>query len=113
MHVIKFQSVVAPNGLIANFFDPVEGRRHDNGMLRDSNLLTRLQLYFISPHGDPLYIYGDLGYPLRPQLQAPLRGLHLTPLQQDFNTSMSQVRTGVEWVFGDIISYFSFLDFKK
>ena len=27
-HCIKFQSVVAPNGLIANLFGPVEGKRH-------------------------------------------------------------------------------------
>ena len=31
VHAIKFQSVVAPNGLIANLFGPVEGRRHDSG----------------------------------------------------------------------------------
>ena len=26
---------------------------------------------------------------------------------------MSKVRVSVEWVFGDIINYFKFLDFKK
>ena len=26
---------------------------------------------------------------------------------------MSRVRTAVEWVFGDILEYFSFLDFKR
>ena len=26
---------------------------------------------------------------------------------------MSQVRIAVEWVFGDILNYFAFLDFKK
>lgn len=30
-----------------------------------------------------------------------------------YNTAMSRVRTSVEWLFGDIISYFKFLDFKK
>ena len=35
VHGIKFQSVVAPNGLIASLFGPVEGRRHDSGMLVD------------------------------------------------------------------------------
>ena len=39
MHGIKFQSVVAPNGLIASLVGPVEGRRHDSGMLADSGLL--------------------------------------------------------------------------
>ena len=42
IHSLKFQSVVAPNGLIANLFGPVEGRKHDSGMLADSNLLNLL-----------------------------------------------------------------------
>ena len=50
---------------------------------------------------------------MRPQLQTPFRELHLTPLQWQFNPAMSTVRASVEWVFGDIINYFSFLDFKK
>ena len=45
LHAIKFQSVVAPNGLIANLFGPIEGRCHDSGMLRDSDLLTHVQYY--------------------------------------------------------------------
>ena len=68
VHAIKFQSVVAPNGLIANLYGPGEGRQHDSGMLADSGLLPQLQLHSRSPLGNPLCIYGDLGYPLRPQL---------------------------------------------
>ena len=30
-----------------------------------------------------------------------------------FNDSMSSVRVSVEWLFGDILNYFKFLDFKK
>ena len=63
VHAIKFQSVVAPNGLIANLYGPVEGRRHDSGMLADSGLLPQLQLHSRSPLGNPICIYGDLGYP--------------------------------------------------
>ena len=32
---------------------------------------------------------------------------------QDFNRSMSQVRVLVEWLFGNIVNYFTLLDFKK
>ena len=32
---------------------------------------------------------------------------------QNFNGSMSKVHSSVEWIFGDIINYFKFLDFKK
>ena len=41
-HALKFQSVVAHNGLIANFYGPVEGKRHDSGMLMNSGLLNQL-----------------------------------------------------------------------
>lgn len=37
----------------------------------------------------------------------------LTPQMEAYNSAMSRVRTSVEWLFGDIISYFEFLDFKK
>lgn len=30
-----------------------------------------------------------------------------------YNTAMSAIRSSVEWLFGDIINYFKFLDFKK
>ena len=30
-----------------------------------------------------------------------------------WNKEMSAVRVAVEWIFGDIINYFKFLDFKK
>lgn len=32
---------------------------------------------------------------------------------QDYNAAMSAVRVSVEWLFGDIINYFKFMDFKK
>lgn len=77
IHAIKFQSVAAPNGLIANLYGPVEGRKHDSGMLADSRLLNLLQRHSFSPTGQPLCIsYGDLAYPLRIHLQGPFKGAH-------------------------------------
>ena len=113
VHGIKFQSVVAPNGLIASLFGPVEGRRHDSGMLADSGLLQELSQYSFAPDGTPLCVYGDPAYPLRVHLQGPFKGANLTPAEQQFNKAMSQVRVSVEWLFGDIVNYFAFLDFKK
>ena len=40
VHSIKFQSVVTPNGLIANLFGAIEGKRHDSAMLAESGLLN-------------------------------------------------------------------------
>ena len=112
VHSIKFQSVVAPNGLLVNLYGPVEGRRHDSGILALSGLLRDLQTYSHSPNGQPLCIYGDPAYPLWVHLQQPFKGRILTPAQTAFNKSMSEVRVAVEWVFGDILNYFAFLDLK-
>ena len=32
---------------------------------------------------------------------------------QAYNHSMSAVRSSVEWLFGNIVNYFKYLDFKK
>jgi hypothetical protein len=113
VHAIKFQSVAAPNGLIASLYGPVEGKKHDSSMLMMSGLLNQLQQHSFNTNGDVLCIYGDLAYPLRPQLQCPFKGAALTPHHIAWNQSMSEVRISVEWLFGDIVNYFKFLDFKK
>ena len=113
VHGVKFQSVAAPNGLIANLFGPVEGRRHDSAMLARSGLLQMLQHYSIAQDGSILCIYGNPTYPLRPQLQRPFRSAQKTPLQKAWNKAMSSVRVSAEWVFGDVINYYKCLDFCK
>ena len=113
VHALKFQSVVAPNGLIANLYGPVEGKRHDAGMFADSGLLDILQEHSYDTNENPLCIYGDPDYPLRIHLQEPFKGGVITPEQQEWNKRMSEVRITVEWIFGEIVEYFKFLDFKK
>ena len=67
---LKFQAVVIPSGLVANLYGPIEGRRHDAGMLEESGLLNifyyyyyfLLLFYFIS-HTQTItihYIYNSL-----------------------------------------------------
>ena len=59
-------------------------------------------------------IYGDPAYPLRIHLQAPFRQADLPQeMLDDYNKSASLVRVSVKWLFGDIVNYFKFLDFKK
>ena len=113
VHAIKFQAVSAPNGLCINLFGPVEGRRHDSGMLADYGLLTLLERFAVTPDGKQLCIYGDPAYPHCPQLQAPFKGAMLSQEEMDWNKAISQVRIQVEWMFGGITNYFKFLDFKK
>lgn len=113
VHAIKFQSVVAPNGLIANLYGPMEGRRHDCALLNESGLLQVLINHSHTPNGQNLCIYGDPAYPIRPQLLGPFKGANVTNDQKEFNKSMSKVRISVEWIFGDIINYFAFVNFKN
>ena len=82
-------------------------------MLADSDLLTALEQYAVSPAGQAMCIYGDPSYPLRVNLMAPFRGAALTAQMEAFDKCMSNVRTSVEWLFGDIVEYFKFMDFKK
>ena len=112
-HGLKFQSVVCPNGLIANLYGPVEGKRHDSSLLAESGLLEKLEMFSFAPDGTPLCIYGDPAYPLRTHLQTGFTGAQLTADEERFNQKMSSVRVSVEWVFGDIIRHFAFVDFKK
>ena len=87
---------------------------HDAAMLAESGFLCDLNTHAFSPMGVPLCIYGDPAYPLRIHLQAPFRNTaRLTQQMELFNKSMSKVRMSVEWIFGDVINDFKFLDFKK
>ena len=82
-------------------------------MLAESRLLDNLHEYAYSPTGEPVCLYGDPAYPLRVHLQAPFREDPTTPEMMAFNRSMSTVRVSVEWIFGDIVNYFKFMDFTK
>ena len=95
-----------------NFFGSCsEGRMHDARMLGTSGLYVDLAQFAFSPAGQG--IYGDPAYPLPTHLQCPFRNGVLTRQMEEFNASMSSVRTSVEWLFGDLINFFKFLDYKK
>ena len=82
-------------------------------MLGESGLLENLERVAYSPNNEPLCLYGDPAYPLRNHLQAPFRNVVLTREMEEFNKSMSSVRVTVEWLFGEIVRYFKFIDFKR
>ncbi|KAK7474943.1 hypothetical protein BaRGS_00033830 [Batillaria attramentaria] len=113
VHALKFQSVVTPNGLIANLFGPMPGRRHDAALLNASGLMDYMEANMNTQDGRPFCVYGDPAYPLRPHLQRPHRGQRLTAAQQQHNTDMSRVRQAVEWQFGKIVSLWAFVDFAN
>ena len=79
-----------------DLYGPVEGRRHDSGMLANSAILPLSQQYSVNQNGNQLSFYGDLTYPLRPQLQAPFSNPQLNPQEAAYNTAMSKARAGFE-----------------
>lgn len=81
-------------------------------MLGASELSDKLRR-FNQPNGQPYVIYGDPAYGVARNILAPFRGAQLSQQQQDFNKSMSRVRISVEWTFGKLLQYFSFVDFKR
>jgi nuclease HARBI1 len=113
VHALKYQSVVCPDGIIVHMSKPLEGKRHDSRLLRESGLLEILTRCANDAHGQPFYLYGDPAYPLSIYLLAPYRGSRLTPEQAEFNKRMSSVRESVEWGFQRILALWAGVDFKK
>ena len=92
VHGIKFQSIVCPDGMIANLYGPTEGRLHDSFILARSGILDQLEHFSFGSHGEILCIlcvYGDPTYHLRAHLETPFRGANLTPLQISWNKEIS------------------------
>ena len=83
VYAIKFQSIVAPNGMIANLYGPVESKRQSIDVLAIPDLPTQLQLHTRTPDGNHLCLYGDPAYPLRILLQSLFK-LNLDQKQHTF-----------------------------
>ena len=114
-HGIKFQSVTMPDGLIALMFGPIPGSRHDSFMLGESNLIQQLREVVPLDHrGIPAYqLYGDPAYPQSGVLFGGFRNPRAGSIEANWNTEMSRVRESVEWMFKEITTQWSFLDFKQ
>lgn len=78
------------------------GSRHDNAILRASQIEDILRLYAKGHGGRQMMIYGDKGYKISDVLMTPFPG-HPRDLDPDFvqfNKDMSRCRIGVEHDFG-------------
>lgn len=111
-HALKYQSVTSPDGLIIDFFGPVEGRRHDCFLLSVSGLEDRLCTYARDSRDQQMCVYGDPAYGVSTWILSPFGG-NPTADQKEFNRKMSAVRETVEWGFQRIVNLFAFVDFKK
>ena len=113
-HALKFQSIVVPNGIIANLFGPIEGCRRDADMLRESEIWTQMRAHMTTADGRVYCVYGDPVYPMTDSfIIAPFRGGIISCNQMIFNKRMSALCICVEWAFGKVLTLFAFLDLKK
>ena len=74
-HCLKYQNITTPNGIIANLFDPLEGRRRDSFVLGLSGVMIQLEQHSFDSRGSSLCISGDARYPLRRYLHLFLETL--------------------------------------
>jgi hypothetical protein len=102
-----------PDGIIACMNGPFEGKRHDSFLLAESPLMDQMRQLPVADNGELFTLYGDPAYPLLPQLITPFRGQNLAPAQEEFNHQMSKVRQSVEYGFGKVEQYWSFVNYKK
>jgi hypothetical protein len=109
---VKFQAVSAPDGLILHLYGPIEGRRNDMMLYRESQIDEVMQSSS-NILGVQYCLYDDPAYCLRLYLQVGFQGSNLTGDQIQFNSSMSKVRIAVEWTFRDIKMYFTHIDLPR
>jgi hypothetical protein len=112
-HAMKYQGIMCPDGIFAQMFGPVVGRRHDSYLLHASGLVAALEADFTDVAGVSYYLYADPAYQCTRCIMSGFKGANITADQQDFNTQMSSVRECVEWGFGGIINLFPYIDNKR
>ena len=112
IHAIKFQAIATPNGLVANLYGPVEGKRHDSRMLADSAILPLLQQYSVNQIGNQLCIYGNLTYPLRPQLQTSFSNPQLNPQKLHITLPLVKQELVLSGYFETLQTFLNFLTSK-
>jgi hypothetical protein len=78
-------------------------------------ILLFLRLYRFQEIPDrygTVYVYGDPEYTVYNVLQVPFKGASLSE-ENEFHQWTRNARVSVEWCFGNVISLFPFVDFKK
>ena len=115
-HALKFQKVSTPNGLIANLYGPVEGRRHDCTMLQMPGLLETWDCWKCGRdfHSIPMENFCVLMETL-PIPYVDICNHHSVEQDQLLNkTNSLSPRAHLEslWLFQYILGNLRFVDFK-
>mmetsp|Transcript_44445 Transcript_44445/g.115556 ORF Transcript_44445/g.115556 Transcript_44445/m.115556 type:complete len:399 (-) Transcript_44445:403-1599(-) len=111
-HCVRLQGISVPPGLLGSLYGPVEGRRNDRALLRQSSLedwLKKNASY--DDHDEAYYMFGDPAYPRNGQIFASYAKFCSTDNQRQCVKRLNKARVSVEWAFGNVTRYFKKLDF--
>lgn len=98
-HGLKFQGVVAPNGLFLQLWGPVSIKCHDSPLVSQSRLNHKLA-WLSNASGHTIHAHGDSAYPRRSHI-----------VKHD-SYRMAQKRIVVEWAFGKMQQILAVTDFE-
>ncbi|KAE9169870.1 hypothetical protein PF002_g30239 [Phytophthora fragariae] len=111
-HCLSYQGVIAPEGLFISFWGPVEGRRHDTTLLRQSGLQEYIHSHPVLQNLD-FIIYGDPAYGVSDIISVPYQGASISPNMRACNALLSSLRVSVELGFNHVKRYFAHLEYAK
>ena len=100
-HAIKFQGIMAPDGILMHVSGPYTAKHHDMWMLRRSRIQETLDQHIGLEHG--LRLYGDAGYHgQEPWVKSAARNPNSDADVARMNYRMSTRRITVEWGYGRV-----------
>jgi hypothetical protein len=117
---VKFQTIVAPNGIVISVYGPAVGRSGDGLVLQDSGILPVLRNLYdwgevnspvnlndgLPPRG--IAIYGDSAYPRRRGIMAAYKRFELdaVPARVDVQNGLNEARSEQEhWYAGLVLNW--------
>ena len=115
-HAVKLQAVSLPDGIIANTWGPIEGRRHDETLRQWSPLIQQVDSLF-KPGDTTLQLLADSAYSGGPYITKGFqatRNRSLTAQEKKYNKALSKARIAVEWGFAELANrFFKHLRYSK
>lgn len=106
------QGVMAPDGIIYDWWDQPLGRFSDKHFMSDSELNDLLEAIQIDNH-DKFWAYCNKGYVYDTFIRCAAHGPgYVSQQQKDDNYKMSRERISIEWIFGKVKARCPFIDNK-
>lgn len=112
MRCLIFFTITTPDELELYMYGPEEGRRSDTTLYWKSNLEDMMQNSLLI-HGEQCYVYGDLGFLMRPCMQVAYCQTLEGPTKTMYNGAMDSAREAVEWLYKNLKQNFTAKDFRR